>query len=125
MHARQVQHQFVLVAAMAGQVDEQQVFGAATLGQGLRRPGKVLAGGQRAVIQMVAVIDQRDLAYRAKAALEQVADIVGFAQKHALLAVAGKGQAVQFDFRRRGRHFGQGLFQQATLIEQGQLQWIR
>ncbi|MNJ54559.1 hypothetical protein D3C77_500060 [compost metagenome] len=66
---------------------------------------------------MIAVVEQVYLAHRAKTAFQQRADIIGFAQKHALLAVTGQSQAVQLDLRRRGGHLGQCLLQQVTLIE--------
>ncbi|MNN04157.1 hypothetical protein D3C81_1168740 [compost metagenome] len=80
--------------AVTGQVDEQQVFRAAAFGQRLRGTTQVLAGGHRPVAEVVTVVDQADLAISAKARVEHVSDVVGFAQEHALFAVAAEGQRV-------------------------------
>jgi hypothetical protein len=67
LQARLVEHQLVVLAAVAGQVDEHQVFRAAALGQGAGGAGEVLAGGHGAVGHVVAVVDQGHLATGAKA----------------------------------------------------------
>ena len=109
---------------MAGEVDEHQVFGAAALCQGGGGAGQVLACGHGACGHVVAVVDQRDLATRAKAHLEHVADVVGFAQEYALLAIAGHYQAIQLDRWRRAWYPSQCLVQQPALVEQSQVQWV-
>ena len=87
---------------MAGQVDKDQVFLAAAFGQSLDAATEAGAGGQRAIRQVVAVVDQGDTAVGCEALVQQVADVVGFAHKYALLAIAGQGQGVEFDGWGRG-----------------------
>ncbi|MNZ69710.1 hypothetical protein D3C78_880200 [compost metagenome] len=83
------------MTTVAGQVNKHQIFRAATLGQRACRAGKVFAGCQGPVLQMVTVIDQLDLTDSTEAALEQAADIIDFAQEYALIAITGQGQAIQ------------------------------
>ena len=84
----------MLMGAMAGHVNEHQVFRSGPFGQGLHRAAQAFAGGQGAVGDMVAVVDQAHLPARAEAGGEQVADVIGLAQEHALLAVARQHQRV-------------------------------
>ena len=92
----------MLGGTVAGQVDKDQVFLAAAFGQGLNAAAQAGAGGQRAIRQVVAVVDQGDTAVGGEALLQQVADVVGLAHKYALLAIAGQGQGVEFDGWGRG-----------------------
>ncbi|MNF73965.1 hypothetical protein D3C84_559850 [compost metagenome] len=89
----------MFAGAVAGQVDEDQVFRATALGQGKRGAAQVFPGGHRPVAEVVAMIDQADLAVGAEAAGEHVADVVGLTQEHALLAITAQCQAVQLDRR--------------------------
>ena len=114
----------MFVGAVAGQVDKHQVFGAGALGQGLHGTAQAFAGRHRAVGDMVAVVDQADLPAGAETAGQQVADIVGLAQEHALLAVAGHHQGVQLDRRGGRRHGGEGAIEQAALGQYPDLQGI-
>ncbi|MNC18206.1 hypothetical protein D3C75_661030 [compost metagenome] len=109
---------------MAGEVDEHQVFGATALGQGAGGAGKVFTRGHGAGGHVIAVVDQGHLATGAKAHLEHVADVVGFAHEHALLAIAAHHQAVQLDWWRRLRYPGQRFVQQTALVEQRQVQRV-
>src|SRR5450830_94873 len=122
--ARLIEDQLMFMGAMAGQVDEDQVFRPAALGQGLGGAAQVLAGGHRAIAKVVAMVHQADLAIGAEAGGEHLVDVIGLAHEDALLAVAGQHQAVEFDGRSRGRHGGQGFFQQRALGQQAKLQQI-
>src|SRR5450830_258604 len=122
--ARLIEDQLMFMGAMAGQVDEDQVFRPAALGQGLGGAAQVLAGGHRAIAKVVAMVHQADLAIGAEAGGEHLVDVIGLAHEDALLAVAGQHQAVEFDGRSRGRHGGQGFFQQRALGQQAELQQI-
>ncbi|MDT4842631.1 hypothetical protein FQZ97_765430 [compost metagenome] len=94
LQARLVEVQFMATRAVAGQVDKDQVLRSAAIGQRLYRTGQAFAGGQWAIGDMVAVVGQGDAAAGGEAFAEQLGDVVGLAQKHALLAVAGQGQGV-------------------------------
>ncbi|MNV99278.1 hypothetical protein D3C71_1946220 [compost metagenome] len=88
------------MGAVAGQVDENQVFRTAALSQGLGGARQVFPGSHRPVGEVVAVVDQTELPLGTETAGQHLADEVGFAQEHALLAITGQGQAVQFDVGR-------------------------
>ncbi len=70
------------------------------------------------------MVDQTDLAMGAETRIEHVGDIVGFAQEHALLAVAAEGQGVQLDRRRGGRNRRQCLIKQTALSEQAEFESV-
>ena len=70
------------------------------------------------------MVHQADLAKGAEAAGEHVADVIGFAQEHALLAVTAEGQGVQLDRRGRGRHVGQCIVEQAALGQQAEFEGV-
>jgi len=114
----------VFVGAVAGQVDEHQVFRPAAFGQGLHRAAQAFTGGQGAVGDMVAVVDQANLSTGTEAGGEQVADVIGFAQEHALLTVAGQCEGIQLDGGGGGGHGGKGGIQQAALGQYAGLQRI-
>ncbi|MNP00097.1 hypothetical protein D3C76_918810 [compost metagenome] len=114
----------MVVTAVAGQVDEHQVLWPAAFGQGARSTGEAFAGSHGAGGHLVTMIDQGDLAVGAKTDLEHVADIVGFAQEHALLAIAGHHQAVELNGRLGQRDPGQCFFEQPSLIEQGEVERV-
>src|SRR5690606_11149149 len=120
-----LQGQAVIGRAVAGEVHEQQVFRAAAFGQCLDGPCQVLAGGQRPVSEVVAMVDQADLAVGGKALGQQPRDVVGLTEEHALLAVTGKGQAVQLGGRGRSGQGGDGPVEQRALFQQGDLQRVR
>ncbi|MNS74501.1 hypothetical protein D3C72_1079790 [compost metagenome] len=110
--------------AVAGQVDENQIFRAAAFGQGQGRATQVFPGGHWSVAKVIAMVHQTDLAEGAEAAGEHVGDVVGFAQEHALLAVAAEGQGVQLNRRGRGGHVAQCLFEQAALGQQAEFEGV-
>ena len=114
----------MFTGAVAGQVDENQVFGAAAFSQGHGGAAHVFPGGHRAIDEVVAMVHQADLAKGAEAAGEHVGDVVGFAQEHALLAIAAEGQGVQLDGRSRGRHIAECVLQQAALGQQAEFEAV-
>ncbi|MOA55799.1 hypothetical protein D3C78_1796520 [compost metagenome] len=87
------------MGAVAGQVNENEIFRTAAFGQGLGGALKVFPGGHRPIGKMVAVVDQAYLPLGTEPAEQHLADEVGFAQENALLAIAGQRQAVEFDIR--------------------------
>ncbi|CRM68493.1 hypothetical protein [Pseudomonas sp. 22 E 5] len=70
------------------------------------------------------MVDQADLPARAEARGKHVADVIGFAQEHALFAIAGQYQGVQLDGRRGRWHGGEGGIEQAALGQYADLQWV-
>ncbi|MNX84071.1 hypothetical protein D3C86_1158540 [compost metagenome] len=123
-HARLVEHQFVFTGAVAGQVDENQVFRTAAFGQRQGSAAQVFPGSHRAVGEVVTMVHQADLAKGAKTGGEHVGDVVGFAQKHALLAITPQGQRIQLHRRRRVWNVGQRCVEQAALGQQAELQGV-
>ena len=81
----------LIVGAVAGQVDEHQVLGAGALGEGAHGAADALPSGQRAVGQVIAMVDQADHATGAEALAEHVGHVVDLAKEHALLAIAADG----------------------------------
>ena len=109
---------------MAGEVNEDQVFRAAALSQCLDAAAQAGAGGHWAGGQVIAVVDQGQPAMSRKAGLQQVADVIRLAHEHALFAVTGDRQGVEFDGRGRGGKLCDGLIQQAALLQQTKRQRI-
>ncbi|MNG03942.1 hypothetical protein D3C84_870440 [compost metagenome] len=70
------------------------------------------------------MVHQADLAKRTETAGEHVADVIGFTQEHALLAVTADSQGVQLDRRGRSRHIGQRVFEQAALCQQSEFKAV-
>src|SRR5690606_10199896 len=83
------QYQLMVDRAVTGQIDEDQVFRAATFGQPGNRAREVFARGQRPVSEMVAVVDEAYLTAGGEAVGQEIVDIADLAQKHALLAITG------------------------------------
>ncbi len=94
-NTRLVQHQLVVRRAVAGEIEKDQVFFTAAFGQRANRSGQVLPGRQRAVGQMVAVVDQAYLAMGGEALGEQLLYVIGFAHEHVLPAIARHGQRIK------------------------------
>ncbi len=115
----------MILSAVAGQVNEHQVFRAGALGECLHRAGDGFTRRHRPVIHVIAMIDQADLPDGTEARLEQIAHVVRLAHEHALLAVATHDQRVQLGGGCRRRHCCQCLVQQRTLDQQPGFKWIR
>ena len=124
VQAGHVQGQLVVAGAVAGQVDEDQVFRPAAFGQGAHGAGQAFPGSQRAVAEVVAVVDQANHATSGETLAEQVAGVIGLAQEHALAAIAAQAQGMSSLARRRGRDLAQFFVEQATLGQQADFQSV-